>query len=102
MEALRTIKHQRVTDEDPKADIWCHFGRGLIRGPDIFIIRIGVFNNNAHWLGPAAMVRIRPLFLFCFNYAEFLTAVSYSDVCRKNMWTETGMPTSQELFHVYI
>ncbi|KAJ7369998.1 hypothetical protein OS493_034944 [Desmophyllum pertusum] len=34
LEALRTIKHQRVTDEDPKADMWCHFGRGLIRGPD--------------------------------------------------------------------
>ena len=60
MEALRTIKHQRVTDEDPKADMWCHFGAGLIRGPDegdIVIIRIGVFNNDAHWLGPAAMVR---------------------------------------------
>lgn len=34
LEALRKVKHEEVTEEFPKADMWCHFGTGIIRGPD--------------------------------------------------------------------
>ncbi|KAL9958476.1 hypothetical protein ACROYT_G035492 [Oculina patagonica] len=34
LEALRKIKRERVTEEFPKADMWCHFGTAIIRGPD--------------------------------------------------------------------
>ena len=34
LEALRKIKGQEVTEEFPKADMWCHFGTAIIRGPD--------------------------------------------------------------------
>ena len=34
LESLRKIKHNKETEEYPKADIWCHFGKAIIRGPD--------------------------------------------------------------------
>ena len=34
MEALRKIKLETRTKEYLKADMWCHFGTAIIRGPD--------------------------------------------------------------------
>ncbi|XP_020623172.1 uncharacterized protein LOC110060719 isoform X2 [Orbicella faveolata] len=34
LEALRKIKHKELTEKFPKADMWCHFGTGIIQGPD--------------------------------------------------------------------
>lgn len=34
LESLGKIKQERETKEDLKADMWCHFGKAFIRGPE--------------------------------------------------------------------
>ena len=34
LEALQKIKHKELTKEFPKADMWCHLGTAIIRGPN--------------------------------------------------------------------
>ena len=34
LESLRRIKQEITTKENLKADMWCHFGKVVIRGPD--------------------------------------------------------------------
>ena len=34
LESLRRIKQEMTTKENLKADMWCHFGKAVIRGPD--------------------------------------------------------------------
>ena len=34
LESLRRIKQEMTTKENLKADMWCHFGKVVIRGPD--------------------------------------------------------------------
>ena len=34
LESLKKIKEQMTTEKYLKADMWCHFGRAIIRGPD--------------------------------------------------------------------
>ena len=34
LECLGKIKQERETKEDLKADMWCHFGKAFIRGPE--------------------------------------------------------------------
>ena len=33
-EALASLSKIKVAEENPKADMWCHFGTAIIRGPD--------------------------------------------------------------------
>ena len=34
LESLRRIKQDMTTKENLKADMWCHFGKAVVRGPD--------------------------------------------------------------------
>ncbi|XP_078355398.1 uncharacterized protein LOC144640040 [Oculina patagonica] len=45
LEALRKIKRERVTEEFAKADMWCHFGTAIIRGPDEGNVCFFLFNQ---------------------------------------------------------